>query len=171
MGEGRATRLAQVEGGEDAISLVGDIENRAVQEQIDTEPEARIDQRPESLGFALGVPVACRGTFPVGPLKIPAGERGIGRVNVPVDVGGAVVRPGMWAFADADGAVFLEAKDVGAVFARAADSVRREEELSALIRGGTSLAEALQLEAFLDKRGDDPSASFGDHLAAIGRAI
>ncbi len=127
--------------------------------------------RDRSELIALGVPVACRGTYPVGPLKIPAGERGIGRVNVPVDVGGAVVRPGMWAFADADGAIFLEAKDVEAVFARAAESVRRENDLSALIRGGTSLAEALQLETFLEKRSEDPSASFGDHLVAIGRAI
>ena len=127
--------------------------------------------RDRSELIALGVPVACRGTYPVGPLKVPADARGTGRVNVPVDVGGAEVRPGMWAFADADGAVFLEARDVEAVFARAADSSRREEELSALIKGGTSLAEALQLERFLEARAKDPTASFGEHLAAIGRAI
>jgi 4-hydroxy-4-methyl-2-oxoglutarate aldolase len=119
----------------------------------------------------MGLPVACRSTFPVGPLKIPVGGRGIGRVNVTLDVGGAAVEPGMWAFADLDGVVFIAGDDVARVFTQAADSFEREEALAAEIRGGTSLAEAVELEAFLRKRAEDPTASLGDHLASIGRAI
>lgn len=119
----------------------------------------------------MGLPVACRGTFPVGPLKIPPEERGVGRVNVILDVGGATVAPGMWALADLDGAVFLASKDIEKVFTQAADSYEREEALAAEIRGGTSLAEAIELESFLRKRAEDPRAGLGDHLAAIGRAI
>ena len=42
----------------------------------------------------LGITVFCRGAYPVGPLKVPPDDRGIGIVGGPVSVGGARVGPG-----------------------------------------------------------------------------
>jgi regulator of RNase E activity RraA len=119
----------------------------------------------------LGVPVACRGTYPVGPLKVRAEERGIGVVGEPVDIGGAPVTPGMWAFGDDDGVIFLDAADLDTVFAAAAKAAEQEEDLAADIRAGTPLGEAFALDAFLEERRRDPAAVFGEHLERVGRAI
>ncbi len=119
----------------------------------------------------LGLAVFCRGSIPIGPLKLPAEDRGIGIVGQPVTIGGATLAPGMWVFGDADGVMALHAEDLGPVFAGAEAASRQEEKLAAELALGSSLGEAFQLEAFLARRRRDPGASFNEHLAEIDRAI
>ena len=121
--------------------------------------------------IALGGAVACRGTYPVGPLKVADGERGSGRVGGAVEVGGASVASGMWAFADDDGVIFLDVEDLDSVFTAAQSALEKEEALAHEIRTGTALGDALGLDSFLAERRDNPAASFNDHLERIGRAI
>ncbi len=119
----------------------------------------------------LGLAVICRGSTPMGPLKLDANQRGIGQVQVPVEVGGVTVAPGDWAFGDADGVVFLCSDDLARVFEQAATTKTREDDLFADLANGHALSELLQLEAFLEQRRQNPNASFNDHLNQIGRAL
>ena len=119
----------------------------------------------------LGVPVACRGTYPVGPLKVSTDGIATGVVGLTVQIGEATVRPGMWAFADSDGVVFLHEGDLNAVFDAAASALAREEALAAEIEGGLALGDIFDLDAFLEARAEDPTLSFNDHLKRLGGAI
>ncbi len=119
----------------------------------------------------IGIPVMSHGTIPIGPLKISADLKGIGEINVPVQLGEVTVQPGDWIFGDADGVIVLAADDLDAVFKRADESQEREDRLMAEIRAGTALGDLLQLEAFLKKRETDPSANFSQHLEELGRAL
>ena len=119
----------------------------------------------------LGVPVHCRGSCPVGPLKVPAAMKGIGVVGGPVLINGATVFPGMWVFGDADGLIILKVDNLEEVFDNAAVALRREESLAGEIASGTVLGDAFELDAFLSKRSDDPHSDFNTHLTEIGRAI
>ncbi|NIA24780.1 MAG: hypothetical protein GWP04_04360 [Gammaproteobacteria bacterium] len=119
----------------------------------------------------LRVPVHCRGSYPVGPLKVPAAMKGIGIVGGSVSIGGVTVAPGMWVFGDADGLIILKAGDLKAVFDHAAVALRQEEALAREIASGTALGDAFELDSFLSKRRKDPQADFNAHLAEIGRAI
>ena len=118
----------------------------------------------------MGMPVICRGTFPVGPLKV-AGKKGVGSVGVEVAVGGTTVTPGMWVFGDADGIVVIDADGLPPVFDRAAVAWEQEEALARDIASGTPLAEAFDLDSFLAQRANHPEADFNEHLAGLGRAI
>jgi len=119
----------------------------------------------------IGIPVVCRGTVPVGPLKLPAELKGTGERGVRLALGDARVSPGDWAFADADGVIFLAAADLPAVYEQAARSWEREEALAAEIRAGAALGDLLGIDDFLAARESDPGADFNAHLAARGRAI
>lgn len=118
----------------------------------------------------MGLPVLCRGTYPVGPLKVGA-ERGVGSVGETVSIGGAAVAPGMWVCGDADGVVVLDAEHLPALFERAAASWEQEEALAGEIASGTPLAEAFDLDTFLARRAEDPEADFNAHLAGLDRTI
>ena len=119
----------------------------------------------------IGLTVVCRGRVPQGPLKLVVEDRGIGDVGVEVAIGGVTVRPGDWAFADADGVLILGAQDLEKTFGWAEQLWRREEKLAEEIRGGVALGEILDVRGFLRKREADPSADFNAHLGEIGRAI
>jgi 4-hydroxy-4-methyl-2-oxoglutarate aldolase len=119
----------------------------------------------------LGMVVVCRGLLPIGPLKLAPELKGIGQIGVDVKLGDAAVKPGDWAFADADGVIFLSPEGLPTAFERAAILLEREKALAAEIRAGTSLGDIFGLEAFLEKRAEDPAADFNAHLAALGRAI
>ena len=119
----------------------------------------------------LGVTVICRGSYPIGPLKLPSVERGIGEVGVPVYVAGVQARTGSWIFGDADGVVLLDEDDLPQVFDGAHQADVREADLAEEIRSGTPLGIAFELDGFLAEREADPAADFNQHLAKIGRAI
>ena len=119
----------------------------------------------------IDLPVASRGLYPVGPLKLPAELKGIGEIGVEMTFGDAIVSSGDWAFADADGVVFLAAEDLVATFEWAEKSWRREEALAEQITSGRALGDIFEIERFLQARSRDPQADFNQHLAALGRAI
>lgn len=119
----------------------------------------------------IGLSVFCRGSLPVGPLKLARSEKGVGQAGVTITIGEVQVKPGDWLFGDADGVLVLPADMLSTVFEQAAVSWEREEELSKLIRSGHALGDLLAIEAFLTQREEDPSADFNSHLAGLGRAI
>ena len=119
----------------------------------------------------INLPVACRGLYPVGPLKLPAELKGIGQIGVEIMVGNVQARPGDWAFADADGVILLAEEDLKASFEWAERSWRREEALAAEIRSGRALGDLFEIERYLEARIQNPQADFNQHLAALKKAI
>lgn len=119
----------------------------------------------------IGVPVFSQGFYPVGPLKLPAELKGIGKINVNLSLGEALASPGDWAFGDVDGVLLLAASHLPAVFEWAEKSWQSEEMMAAEIRAGRPLGDLLAIESFLEKRQKDPHADFNLHLAELGRAI
>ena len=119
----------------------------------------------------IGIPVFSRGRIPIGPLKLPASAKGIGRVGGVVQFGQARVRPGDWIVGDDDGLLVLHADDLKAVHDRAEASLERERGLREQMRSGTPLGEILGVQEFVRKRERDPDADFNEHVASRGKAI
>jgi 4-hydroxy-4-methyl-2-oxoglutarate aldolase len=118
----------------------------------------------------IGLPVISRGKLPIGPLKIAADLKGMGQINGEVHMGDIAIQPGDWIFGDADGVIILTADNLEGVFTQADTSQEREDQLMAEIRAGAALGDLLKLEDFMEKRAKDPSASFKQHRADLGRA-
>lgn len=127
--------------------------------------------RDVSTLLKVGIAVMCRGSTPVGPLKLDASQQGLGQIRIPIDIGGVRVTLDDWVFGDADGVLFLRSNDLIRVFEQAAISKAREDELLTALAQGQSLGDLLHLDAFLKRRQQDPHASFNDHLKDIGRAL
>ena len=119
----------------------------------------------------IGVPIFCRGVNTIGPLKLSLDLKGIGSIGLDLTLGDTTVKPGDWAFGDADGVIFIEDVDLAAVFEWAETSYRSEEALAAQIRSGIPLGELLGIESFLEKRASNPEADFNQHIAELGGAI
>jgi RraA family protein len=77
-------------------------------------------------------PVYARGVTHRGPYK-----NGPGEINVPVSIGGMVVRPGDIIVGDADGVVAVPQADAEAVLAAAREQKKKEEASLAAIAAGT----------------------------------
>jgi RraA family protein len=77
-------------------------------------------------------PVFARGVTHRGPYK-----NGPGEINVPVSIGGMVVRPGDIIVGDADGVVAVPLADAEAVLAAAREQKKKEEASLAAIAAGT----------------------------------
>jgi RraA family protein len=77
-------------------------------------------------------PVYARGVTHRGPYK-----NGPGEINVPVSIGGMVVRPGDIIVGDADGVVAVPQADAQAVLAAAREQKKKEEASLAAIAAGT----------------------------------
>lgn len=77
-------------------------------------------------------PVYARGVTHRGPYK-----NGPGEINVPVSIGGMVVRPGDIVVGDADGVVAVPLADAEAVLAAAREQKKKEDASLAAIAAGT----------------------------------
>lgn len=119
----------------------------------------------------IGLPVFCRGTYPVGPLKLPSKLKGKGEIGIDLNIGEDPITAGDWVFGDADGILFIKNKNIPAVFEAAEKSLRREIALENKLHSGTALGELLAIESFLEKRESDPDADFNQHLAELQQAI
>jgi RraA family protein len=86
--------------------------------------------------------VSCyaRGIVPAGPHKGWGGE-----INNPIQVGGAVVRPGDIVLADEDGVAIIPFADQAAVLERAKARVAMEEAIVARIEHGETTVDILKL--------------------------
>jgi regulator of RNase E activity RraA len=80
----------------------------------------------------LGFATYGRGVYPAAI----RGRLALTATNEPVELDGAVVRPGSFALADASGAVFLPESDAARVLGLAADLRAQEEELLQAVRDG-----------------------------------
>ena len=97
---------------------------------------------------------------------------GIGEIGLELMLGNTKVKPGDWAFGDADGVIFIGDLDhLSEVFEWAERSYRSEEFLAAQIRSGVSLGELLNIEAFVEERAANPQADFNQHISKLGQAI
>ena len=119
----------------------------------------------------LGQPVFSRGRIPVGPLKLRTDQKGIGQLDVPVQIGDITVTPGQWAVGDDDGLIVLEAGDLPSILEQAKETLKKEEGLVARLKEGKSLGDLFGIEAFHKRRKEDPDADFNAHVAARGDAI
>ncbi len=119
----------------------------------------------------INVPIFCKGSYPIGPLKLPQGLKGIGQVGIEVRIGDSLINPGYWVFGDADGVLFVSDADLPQLFEEAEKTHHREDALAEAIRSGSSLAELLGVESFMKKREVNPQADFNQHLAQLGKAI
>ena len=121
--------------------------------------------------IAIGVPIFCRGVYPIGPLKLPQDLHGIGDIGLELTLGSTTVKCGDWAFGDADGVIFMECLNLPDVFEWAAKAYQNEESLAAQMRSGVPLGELLDLETFVEERASNPQANFNQHIAKLGQAI
>jgi 4-hydroxy-4-methyl-2-oxoglutarate aldolase len=97
---------------------------------------------------ALGFPVWSVGVSAQGTVKATAGA-----VNVPVTVGGQVVRPGDVIIADDDGVVCVPRGEVGGVLDAALARVAKEEAARAAFRAGELSLDRYGLRSTLESLG------------------
>jgi 4-hydroxy-4-methyl-2-oxoglutarate aldolase len=76
-----------------------------------------------------------------------------GRLNVPIQFGGVMVRPGDIVFGDADGLVILEQERVEEIYGAAVKRQKREEDLIAQLHLGKTTIELLGLPALPRQEG------------------
>ena len=121
--------------------------------------------------IAIGVPIFCKGVYPIGPLKLPQDLQGIGDIGLEITLGNTTVKSGDWAFGDADGVIFIGSLDLPEVLEWAEKLYRREEALAAQIRSGVSLGDLVGIETFMEERVSNPQADFNQHISRLGQAI
>jgi 4-hydroxy-4-methyl-2-oxoglutarate aldolase len=96
----------------------------------------------------MGFPVWSRSVSAQGSVKATAGA-----VNVPVAVGGCVVRPGDAIVADDDGVVVVGRDDIGAVLDASAKREDKEAATREALAGGQLGLDRYQLRPLLDELG------------------
>ena len=119
----------------------------------------------------VGLSVFARGRVPIGPLKLPDDQKGTGVPGASVQVGGAEIRPGDWVIGDNDGVLILQAADLAKVYEFAEKALEGEAKVLGGIRNGIALGDQFAIEEFWEKRQEDPSTDFNEHLASLGGAI
>jgi 4-hydroxy-4-methyl-2-oxoglutarate aldolase len=116
----------------------------------------------------IGVPVFSYGSYPVGPVRLDArepqalesarfGPHGVTRDDV--------------ALADDDGVLFVRADRAEQVLATAHEIWRTEHDQARRIRGGDTLRAQTRFADYLQRRAEDPSYTFRQHLRRVGGAI
>ncbi|HOV22345.1 MAG TPA: DUF561 domain-containing protein [bacterium] len=84
-------------------------------------------------------------SFAVG-ITPQAGEpKGFGEINVPIKIGGQVVKPGDWIVGDIDGVVVIPEEKVVEITNRAMDVFERENRIRKEIKDGSTLSSVAEL--------------------------
>lgn len=96
----------------------------------------------------MGFPVFCRGLCIRGTNKFQPGK-----VNVPVTVGGVVVRPGDIIMGDRDGVVAVVQEEVEQVIAASEERERKEAAIRERLESGATMVELLGLQDTLRRHG------------------
>lgn len=86
----------------------------------------------------IGLPVYARGLNP----RVGTNRR-VGKVGLPVSVGGVVINPGDWVVGDRDGVIAVAASEAEAALAAAEKKHREEAEIAGRIRAGERLVDIL----------------------------
>ena len=79
--------------------------------------------RDKAASIELGFPVFCKGTVPAAGRKASRGQ-----VNVPIQCGGVIVRPGDLIVGDVDGVVVVPMEDIESVTKKALDKMALDDE-------------------------------------------
>lgn len=116
----------------------------------------------------IGLPIYSYGVCPAGPQRLdprePAALRSARFGDFEVTADDAV-------FADDDGCVFVAAGQVKQVLTSARQIWEKERGQAAAIRSGCCLRDQLQFARYLERRANDPTYNFREHLRKIGGAI
>lgn len=96
----------------------------------------------------LGFPFFCRGFNPGGTAK-----DSWGKLNVAVQCGGVVVRPGDYVIGDVDGVVVVAQSEIRRVLEKAQAIARREVEVKELLRQGKSTLEIYGFDTLIQAKG------------------
>lgn len=88
----------------------------------------------------LGLPVYARGTNP----RVGTNRR-VGRVGVPVTVGGVVIQPGDYLVGDEDGLAVIPAAELASTVLAGEAKNRKEAEWAARIRSGDELIDLVNM--------------------------
>ncbi|MBM3793554.1 MAG: RraA family protein [Acidobacteria bacterium] len=76
-----------------------------------------------------------------------------GEIGVAVNCAGQVVNPGDWIVGDHDGVIVIQAARAEAALARAEQIVAAEKKIEKAVRAGRSLADLLEIDAVLARKG------------------
>ena len=118
--------------------------------------------------IALAVPVFSYGTYPAGPAELRP------RCNDALTTarfGHERVTNDDVVFADADGAIFVQAAEVGPVLEEAARIWKTERQQVRAASDGQTLRQQFDFDRYLPRRANDPSYTFRQHLREKGSAI
>jgi 3-hexulose-6-phosphate synthase/6-phospho-3-hexuloisomerase len=80
------------------------------------------------------------------------GAEYLGELNVPVQCGGQIVRPGDWVIGDDDGVVVVPAEQASSAHERAKQIIQAEKVLEQQIRKGADLGALLRIQEVIDRK-------------------
>jgi regulator of RNase E activity RraA len=116
----------------------------------------------------IGLPVWSLGQHPFGPTEVRARPAAWEHA---AQLGGGIVTPDDWVVADEDGVVVFACEHKDKVLREARRIAGLEVGQRNMLRNGRSLREQFHFAAFLERCGQDPRASFREHLARVEKAI
>jgi regulator of RNase E activity RraA len=114
----------------------------------------------------IGLPVFSYGSYPVGPVRLDAGEP-----LTTARFGPHLVSDDDVVFGDDDGVLFVAAGRVEEVLATAHQIWQTERDQARRIRAGETLRQQTAFDDYLARRAADPSYTFRRHLRRAGGAI
>jgi regulator of RNase E activity RraA len=117
---------------------------------------------------AIGLPVISLGAIPTGPQRLDS--RPVGALER-ASVGDWAVDKEDLVLADDDGVLFVASAVAADVFTLAETIRDTEARQAERMRGGISLRNQVQFDAYLAGRQKRPSLTFRDHLRGVGGAI
>jgi 4-hydroxy-4-methyl-2-oxoglutarate aldolase len=116
----------------------------------------------------IRLPIFSYGTCPSGPQRLDPRDLSALRS---ARFGDFLVQPGDVVFADDDGCLFLAPERADELLRVAREIWQRERDQAEAIKTGRSLREQLEFAQYLEKRANDPSYTFREHLRNIKGAI
>lgn len=95
----------------------------------------------------IGFPVFSRSLNPGGTVK-----ETVGKTNIPIVCGGICVNPSDIVCGDADGVVVIKKEDASAVYERAAQLAKKEENIRKMLQAGKTTLEIYGFDKLLEEK-------------------